>query len=337
MTMKLKGMAAAFVAAASLIAVAGPSHAAAVITNGTVTLGVDDLGQLNVPGPSSSGGTSYVGLRYNATGYEATAPGCLCEGWGVGLVSSGTAGYANNAVGIGGLSLVSFASTATTATSVTRMGSSLEITHYYHPSSHANLYQVDVSIKNISGSAIAAGDLVYRRVMDWDVEPTPFSEVVTINGVPAALGLAAGNNIRGTGDNGFASANPLSGDSRTIICAENANFTDCGPGDIGALFDFEFEALADGATRVFSTFYGAAGNQADALAALASVGAGLYSLGQTSSDPAGGTPNTFIFGFGSDGGVLNPPPGTVPEPGSIALLGLGFAGLAALRRKQKRA
>lgn len=254
----------------------------------------------------------------------------------MGLVSSGVKGYANNSVGTSGLSLVSFASTATTATSITRVGSSLEITHYYHPSSNANLYQVDVSIKNISGSAIAAGDLVYRRVMDWDVEPTPFTEYVTINGVPAALGLANGNNIRGTGDNGFASSDPLSGGSRSLMCAVNANFTDCGSGDHGALFDFEFESLADGATRLFTTFYGAAGNESDALSALANVGAGLYSLGQTRFDPASGTPNTFIFGFGSDGGILTPPR-NVPEPGSMALLGLGFAGLAAFRRKQKRA
>ncbi|OWW19204.1 PEP-CTERM sorting domain-containing protein [Noviherbaspirillum denitrificans] len=336
MTMKLKGMAAAFVAAASLFAVAAPSHAAAVITNGTVTLGVNDLGQLNVPGPASAGGTPYVGLRYNATGFESTAPGCLCEGWGVGLVSSGMSGYANEAMGTAGLTLVSFASTATTATSVTRVGSALEITHFYHPSTSSNLYQVDVSIKNISGSAIAAGDLVYRRVMEWDVEPTPFDEFVTISGVPAALGLAAGNNIRGTGDNGFASANPLSGESKTISCAADSNFTDCGPNDHGALFDFVFEALTDGATRVFTTFYGAAGNESDAIAALGSVGAGLYSLGQTRTDPVGGTPTTFIFGFGSDGGVLTPPR-AVPEPGSMALLGLGFAGLAAFRRKQKRA
>lgn len=336
MTMKLKGLAAAFVAAASLLAVAAPSHAAAVITNGTVTLGVDDLGQLNVPGAPSSGGTTYVGLRYNATGSEATAPGCLCEGWGVGLVSSGISGYANNSAGTSGLSLVSFASTATTATSITRVGSSLEITHFYHPSSNANLYQVDVSIKNISGSTITGGDLVYRRVMDWDVEPTPFDEYVTINGVPLALGLANGNNIRGTGDNGFASSDPLSGDSRSLYCAQDANFADCGPSDHGALFDFEFESLVDGATRVFTTFYGAAGNESDALSALTSVGAGLYSLGQTRTDPTGGTPNTFIFGFGSDGGVLTPPR-NVPEPGSMALLGLGFAGLAAFRRKQKRA
>ena len=41
----------------------------------------------------------------------------------------------------------------------------------------ANLYQVDVSIRNLTGAAIADGDLVYRRVMDWDIEPTSFSSM----------------------------------------------------------------------------------------------------------------------------------------------------------------
>ncbi len=35
----------------------------------------------------------------------------------------------------------------------------------------------------------------------------------------------------------------------------------------------------------------------------AAVGAEAYSFGQTSSDPSGGTPNTFIFAFGNVGGA----------------------------------
>ncbi len=337
MEIKLKALAAKLSAMGAGLLLAGAANAGAIITNGTVTLGVNDEGHLNVPGGTPSlSGTTDVGLRYNATGAEATAPGCLCEGWGAGLLSSSVSGYANVSTdgGANNLALVSFTSTADSATSVVRIGSSLEVTHYYHPSTVANLYQVDVSLKNISGSNFAAGDLVYRRVMDWDIEPTAFRENVTINGVPAALGLANGNNIRRTGDNGFDTANPLTTSGATISCPANANFTDCGPADHGAVFDFEFEALAAGATRNFVTYYGAAGNEADALAALASVGAGLYSLGQTSTDPTHGTPSTFMFGFGSSGGILTPP-SSVPEPGSLTLAGLGM-GMLALRRRQKK-
>lgn len=58
---------------ASMVAAVGLSisaNAASVITNGTVTLGVDDLGQLIIPGPASPTGTLFVGLRHNLNGNE---------------------------------------------------------------------------------------------------------------------------------------------------------------------------------------------------------------------------------------------------------------------------
>ena len=327
----------AVAASISLMAFGGAANAGAIISNGTITMGINDQGHLNVAGgaPSSGTGTTVVGLRYNATGSEATAPGCLCEGWGAGIVSLGTSGFANVAIdGVQNLSLVSFSSTASTATSVVAIGTALEITHFYHPTaSTSNLYQVDVSIKNLTGQNLATGDLRYRRVMDWDIEPTAFSETVTVGGVPAALGIANGSNLRRVGDDGFSTANPLNDSSLTIICPANTNFTDCGPTDHGALFDFEFGALAAGATTSFTTYYGAAGNEADADAARLAVGAGLYSYGQTSRDPVTGTPNTFIFGFGASNGVFVPPT-DVPEPISLGLFGIGLAGLGFARRRK---
>src|SRR5687767_16027585 len=78
---------------------ADPSDA--IISNGTVQLGVFDEGHLNAPGgtPSSGSGTTNVGVRYLPTGAEATAPGCLCEGWGAADAISGVTGHADVSVG----------------------------------------------------------------------------------------------------------------------------------------------------------------------------------------------------------------------------------------------
>lgn len=66
-----------------------------------------------------------------------------------------------------------------------------------------------------------------------------------------------------------------------------------------------------------------AGNEKDALAALASIGAVLYSLGQTATGGTTGEPNTFMFGFKAANGILTPPlaenPSNLPDPRWLAL------------------
>ena len=312
-----------FLALAAAVAAPSAASAQAVIDNGTIRLGVSSLGQLNAV---DSNGALYgvYDLRNNLDGTRA---GCACEGWGVADAGTGVQGFANNSSGISNLTLNSFTSTASSAVSVASLSTgALSTTHAFSASAAADLYQVDVTITNTSGTAMA-GNLLYRRLMDWDIEPTPYNEYVTIQGSNGAA------NVLGVNRNGFASNNgPL-----TYSGEYTGDFVDAGPQDHGALFDFTFSPLAAGASQKFSIFYGASLNEADALSALGRVGAEVYSFGQSANDKDGGTPgySTFIFGFKGVGGTSLP--GGVPEPATWALMILGFGAVAgAMRRRQAK-
>lgn len=319
-----------FMVAALLAGVsAQPAEAStpySIVDNGTIQVGVNAEGHLNVPGGtrSSGTGTTNVGLRFLPTNAEATAPGCLCEGWGAADAISSTTGYANVSVD-GVVNMTVTTPPVVTADSVVtevEIGSTLRVTHDYHPSTATNfLYEVTVTIENISASAIEPR---YRRVMDWDIEPTAFSEYVTINS-------GTSTNLLYTSDNGFETANPL-GSRSSIRFVGDA--IDNGPYDHGALFDFGFDAIDPEESVQFNIYYGAAPTESDALAALGAVGAEVFSLGQsnTANGPTLGTPNTFIFAFSGVGGApVIPPTGPsdnnapVPDAGSDVFLGYSGA------------
>ena len=276
--------------------VAVPANTGAgIIDNGTVQLGVNPAGHLNVPGgpPSSGTGTTVVGLRYLATGAESTAPGCACEGWGVADGIRRIAGFADETLTpkVNNLVVESFTSDGRSAVSVVVMSNIFRVTHNYHPSVSSNLFEVSVTIENISTNVTRA---LYRRAMDWDVEPTAFREFSTIV-------KGTSTNLVFTSDNGFASPNPLF-PAGSILAT--GTFIDSGPADHGAVFDFDFGLLQPGASTSFKTYYGAAGSEVAALNAIGRIGAEAYSFGQPSTvnGAALGTPNTFIFAFGGIGG-----------------------------------
>jgi hypothetical protein len=321
----------------------------AIIGNGAVILGVDCEGQLNVEyravpalglpagDPSSAG---QVGLRDGSGSFSSTEKGCDCEGWGLGISDSGGSGWANNAYGgvnVGGGATFGFESFigldgGTTATSVVNvtdsLGNSVRVTHTYAPSPETpNLYLVTVTLENIGGTPISDASLHYTRVMDWDIDPTFFNEFVTHKGTGTTTKLL------NSGDDGFRSNDPFSGEDYVIDPATNhTDFDDNGPNDHGSAFEFNMGGLAVGETKTFKTFYGNAPDQAGAEAALAAVGAELYSLGQNNdggaADDDGSQGPTFIFAFGSVGGTPIFPPTVVGgEIMPISMASLFTAGL----------
>ena len=183
---------------------AGVADAGAIIDNGSlVQLGINTTGNLDVPGGTASapiGSTTGVGLRYIPTNGESLAPGCLCEGWGVANADDTTGKFASFAdvnespfsFDAGNNLTVQSAgvyggptgeTTFRTESAGTRFRSTVtapadsprvRVTHDFHPSSSANLYEIVVTSENIGTTAI--GDLRYRRVRDWDIPPITFSE-----------------------------------------------------------------------------------------------------------------------------------------------------------------
>jgi type IV pilus assembly protein PilY1 len=260
-----------------------------------------------------------------ASNYEATADGCICEAWGVGIGGTPESGYVSNNYGTSNLALVSFASTASTATSVSEMGTSLRVTHEFTASASDSLYKVHVTIENISGADIA--DLRYTRSMDWDIEPTAFSEYTTIGGTAAASAVLYAD------DNGFTTGNPF---EPIFSLIASGDFVDSGAYDHGARFNFGFGALLADASMSFDIFYGAAYGEAAAYNALNAVGAEVYSFGQSNQNMDGtatGQP-TFIFGFAGVGGTVIPP-SEVPVPAAAWLLIGGLGMLGGLRRRRR--
>lgn len=292
-------------AAGQLPAVPAGADPAGTITNGRVTLGVNEEGNLITPQEN-------IGITFVPSGNDGIAPGCACEAWGAGDETTGVSGQAGRDTGITDLEVISNTRTATTSVSVVAIPSvadaTLHVTHDFHPSASDDLFEATVTLENVSGDPIVPR---YRRAMDWDIGPTEFDEAVTIQGTEAA------DTIVFASDDGFADGDPFAGESWINFTGDAVDnidevLTPGGDGptsDHGALFDFRFAPLAPGASMSFNIYYGASANEADANTALAAVGAEVYSFGQPTSEggPSLGVPNTFIFGFRGVGGLVQFP------------------------------
>jgi hypothetical protein len=321
-----------------LVAAVPASFAGGIITNGNgLYLGVNDQGHLNFlgnPTTTNGGGGGALGLAYtfpDGSIRDATSPGCLCEGWGVAATDGGThsGGADIDEGGVQNLTLGSFVTDyvsgtpgtfATSTVTLTDLAG-LQVTQDYRLSKDSNLFEDTVTITNNGASALT--DVMYRRVMDWDVPPTEFNEYVTIKGTATTTDLLLSS------DGGFSSPLPGTPVADIASCGVTVDFDHCGPADHGAVFDFGFGSLAAGESVTFKIYYGAAGDKSSIIASLANVGVELYSLGESSGPSEAGPSPVYAFGFSGVGGV----PVAAPEPGTYAMLGAGLMALFAARKK----
>ncbi|GEP40379.1 hypothetical protein NPS01_40420 [Nocardioides psychrotolerans] len=280
----------------------------AEIGNGTIRLGVNCEGELN----RYSTGLELVDAadEYYDTVQDGLVHGCQCEGWGVADRASGTSGHANRNDGLSsGLRRVGFSSDGTGATAVVEIDEKILVTHDYQPSEQSDFaYDVNVAVENLTADPM---DLAYRRVMDWDVFPTVFNELVSMHtGDVPELTFAS--------NDGFASADPLAGPTDR---GATGDFDKFGPRDQGSLLDFDFGALAGESMRELHFVYGVAPSRAEALTALQDEGAEAWTLAEPSFTEDGaeeGSPNTFFFGYIASDAPSSGAAGTNTAPPTIS-------------------
>jgi hypothetical protein len=298
----------------TLAALASAARGQAIIGSKALVLGVGELGNLNIPykggipnlmlPETDPLGINTIGLRVGDGSLSGVEQGCLCEGWGVGVAkkplyvkgpkvpvifldSCGVDGSTSDNVFAAGFTGKNGGKAAKSRT-ICGSQKKIRVTHIYTPSKSKLLWKVKVTIRNLTKKSFP--HVIYRRAMDWDIDPLPFNELVTIQGTKTS-------NYESSNDNGFCPLNPAIGCEELTKGTQNVDFVDSGPVDHGAQFQLQFGRLQAGHSLSFTTYYGVAPDEKAASRAIKDVGAKLYSFGQSKK---GGKPATFIWAYNGD-------------------------------------
>jgi len=297
-------------------------------TDKKIAIGVHPEGHLNVGRYNREfdivSNATATGLAYkfpNGNWYDATAPGCHCEGWSAGATSSkdGRQAMGEASVDTGPVKNIHVKSFVVDETSIESVVSikenilsrfairlarpandMLEVKHVYGPAKLASeeLFEVNVTMTNVSGHTL--NTVRYNRSMDWDIHPTEFREVVSAVGVEESKRSATKPRIYRAGNNGFRNPNVFNTDWTgyaiwPLNYRINRNMHRVGPNDHGFTATFEFDDLACGEAHNFKIYYGAAASRELMIAAFAKEGVPLYSIGEQRARTG------VVFGFGFKG------------------------------------
>ncbi len=284
---------------------------AGVITGpgGAVSVGIGTGGNLFDPGP-------FIGFRRNSNGLDPISPGTPHEGWGARV---GGIGGRVQPHFLGNQNFVSNGSSFLPASATTSgfinngSGNALRVDHAFSFVA-SNVMAIDVKMTNLSG---ATNTMNYRRLGDWDINPTPFSEIITAN--------AAAGDFKQSTFQGFQSGNPNDAWG-SLIPPAGGSF---GPADFGAGIEIEFLNVANGASRDFAIYYAISldgQSEAQLRAQLQALGL-LYIISGRSTNTAGQV-NSFALGYGFAR--------VIPEPASLTVFGaVAVGGVVTLLRRRR--
>lgn len=300
----------------ALLATAPAGHAAGVITspNGAYEVGINDLGNLYDPNTG-------IGFRRVADGYDPIAPGTPREAYGI--AAGNVSGYADSQFfGNSNLTLVATNFAANSAKIDTVLddgnGALLLLEQIYSFVGAAqNVLRIDSIITNISGAAIDR--VLYSRNVDWDIDPTPFNEVITVDPL--------GGEVVDSSYFGFENPDPLA----PFFFSGGAAGGVFGPGDLGGgmLIDFgPFTALDSRSFSVFQAINQLGQTEAQLRAQLGGAGG---------HDDINAAAMGYAFGLNAPNPTFLISGVAIPEPASMAMAGLGLIAVAALARSRRRA